>query len=50
MQVVEVEQFGGPEALAVHEFPEPGAGWGAIRIRVHTFAVNRTETVARRAA
>jgi len=47
MQVVGVEQFGGPEALAVHEVPEPHAGSGSVRIRVEAFAVNPTDTGVR---
>ncbi|MFJ3322756.1 NADP-dependent oxidoreductase [Curtobacterium sp. NPDC086286] len=47
MKVVGVEQFGGPEALAVHEAPEPHAGAGSVRIRVQAFAVNPTDTGVR---
>lgn len=47
MKVVGVEQFGGPEALAVHEVPEPHAGSGSVRIRVQAFAVNPTDTGVR---
>jgi len=47
MQVVGIEEFGGPEALAVHEVPEPHAGSGSVRIRVHAFAVNPTDTGVR---
>lgn len=47
MQVVGVEQFGGPEVLAVHEVPEPHAGSGSVRIRVQAFAVNPTDTGVR---
>ncbi|RPE75709.1 NADPH:quinone reductase-like Zn-dependent oxidoreductase [Curtobacterium sp. PhB137] len=47
MQVVGVEQFGGPEALAVHEVPEPHAGAGSVRMRVQAFAVNPTDTGVR---
>ncbi|WIB78765.1 NADP-dependent oxidoreductase [Curtobacterium sp. MCPF17_002] len=47
MQVVGVEAFGGPGALAVHEVPEPHAGSGSVRIRVQAFAVNPTDTGVR---
>ncbi|MFJ7286682.1 NADP-dependent oxidoreductase [Curtobacterium sp. NPDC098951] len=47
MKVVGVEQFGGPQALAVHEVPEPHAGAGSVRIRVQAFAVNPTDTGVR---
>ncbi len=47
MQVVGVEAFGGPGALAVHEVEEPHAGPGTVRIRVQAFAVNPTDTGVR---
>ncbi|WP_412875816.1 NADP-dependent oxidoreductase [Curtobacterium flaccumfaciens pv. flaccumfaciens] len=47
MQVIGVETFGGPEALAAHEVPEPHAGSGSVRIRVQAFAVNPTDTGVR---
>lgn len=47
MKVIGVEEFGGPEALAVHEVPEPHAGAGSVRIRVAAFAVNPTDTGVR---
>ncbi|GAA3339132.1 NADP-dependent oxidoreductase [Curtobacterium pusillum] len=47
MQVVGVEQFGGPGALAVHEVPQPHPGSGSVRIRVQAFAVNPTDTGVR---
>ena len=31
MRVIGVESFGGPEALAVHEVPEPHPGPGEVR-------------------
>jgi NADPH:quinone reductase-like Zn-dependent oxidoreductase len=47
MRVVGVDQFGGPEALKVFEVPEPHAGPGEVRIRVHAAAVNPTDTYTR---
>jgi NADPH2:quinone reductase len=47
MKVVGVQQFGGPEALAVQEVQEPHAGAGSVRIRVGAFAVNPTDTGVR---
>lgn len=47
MKVVGVQQFGGPEALAVHEVQEPHAGAGSVRFRVGAFAVNPTDTGVR---
>lgn len=47
MRVIGVTQPGGPEALAVHEVPEPHAGPGEVRIAVRAAAVNPTDTYAR---
>lgn len=47
MKVIGVTEFGGPEALAAHTVPEPHAGPGEARIRVHAAAVNPTDTVLR---
>jgi NADPH:quinone reductase len=47
VKVVGVSQFGGPEALRVFEVPEPHAGPGEVRIRVHAATVNPGDTVLR---
>jgi NADPH:quinone reductase-like Zn-dependent oxidoreductase len=47
MKAVGVRTFGGPEALEVLELPEPQAGPGEVRIRVHAAAVNPTDTALR---
>lgn len=47
VKVVGVTEFGGPEALAVHEVAEPHAGPGEVRVRVRAFAVSPTDTVGR---
>jgi len=47
MKVVGVSRFGGPEALRVFEVPEPHAGPGEVRIRVHAATVNPGDTVLR---
>lgn len=47
MKVIGVSQFGGPEGLAAHDVPEPHAGPGEARIRVHGAAVNPTDTALR---
>lgn len=47
MKVIGVSEYGGPDALRVFEIPEPHAGPGEIRIRVHAAAVNPTDTLVR---
>jgi NADPH:quinone reductase-like Zn-dependent oxidoreductase len=47
---VGITEFGGPEALHIVELPEPEAGPGEMRIRVHAAAVNPTDTVLRSGA
>jgi len=44
MRAVGVTDFGGPDALHVVELPDPVAGPGELRIRVHAAAVNPTDT------
>ena len=48
MRAVGVTEFGGPEALHFVELPDPEAGPGEVRIRVHAAAVNPTDTGLRR--
>ncbi|MFF0401279.1 NADP-dependent oxidoreductase [Streptomyces sp. NPDC005248] len=40
MKTIGVTRFGGPEALRVFEVPEPHAGPGQVRVRVHAASVN----------
>src|ERR1700760_570102 len=47
MRAVGVIEWGGPDALQVVELPDPEAGPGQLRIRVHAAAVNPTDTVLR---
>ncbi|OLT11640.1 alcohol dehydrogenase [Kocuria sp. CNJ-770] len=47
MLVIGVTSFGGPEALAAHEAPDPHPGPGEVRIRVRAAAVSPTDTVLR---
>jgi NADPH:quinone reductase-like Zn-dependent oxidoreductase len=47
MRAVGVNHYGGPEALEVVDLPEPHAGPGQLRIRVHAAAVNPTDTYVR---
>jgi NADPH:quinone reductase len=50
MKAIGVTQFGGPDALQVVELPDPEAGPGEIRIRVHAATVNPTDTGLRSGA
>jgi NADPH2:quinone reductase len=47
VRIVGVREFGGPDQLEVLEVPEPHPGPGEVRIRVHSAAVNPTDTVFR---
>lgn len=47
MRAIGVLDFGGPEALHVLDLPEPQAGPGEVRIRVHGAAVNPTDVLLR---
>jgi len=47
MKAIGVTTFGGPEVLHVFELPEPHAGAGEVRIRVHAASVNPTDTLFR---
>jgi NADPH:quinone reductase len=44
MKAIGVTEFGGPDALHVVDLPEPEAGPGEVRIRVHAAVVNPTDT------
>lgn len=50
MRAVGVTEFGGPDALHIVELPDPVAGPGQLRIRVHAAAVNPTDTGVRSGA
>ena len=50
MKAVGLTEFGGPEVLRALDLPEPQAGPGEVRIRVHAAAVNPTDTVLRSGA
>lgn len=47
MKVIGVTEFGGPEALAIHDVAEPHAGPGQVRIKVRAIAVSPTDTGVR---
>ena len=50
MRAVGVTEFGGPEVLHIVDLPDPEAGPGELRIRVHGAAVNPTDTGLRSGA
>ena len=47
MKAIGVTTFGGPEVLQVFDLPEPHAGAGEVRMRVHAASVNPTDTLFR---
>ena len=47
MRAVRFHQYGDPEVLALEEAPEPHAGEGQVRIRVHATSVNPFDTKVR---
>lgn len=50
VRAVGLTEFGGPDVLRVLDLPEPQAGPGELRIRVHAAAVNPTDTLLRSGA
>ena len=44
MRAIAVTEFGGPEDLQELDLPEPHAGPGEVRVRVHAATVNPTDT------
>lgn len=47
-RVVQLGEYGGPEALRVIDLPMPTAGRGEVRVRVLASSINYTETLIRR--
>ncbi|WP_329128938.1 NADP-dependent oxidoreductase [Streptomyces sp. NBC_01476] len=47
MRAVGLYEFGGPDVLRVVDLPDPHAGPGEIRVRVHAAAVNPADTLLR---
>ncbi|MBT3531148.1 MAG: NADP-dependent oxidoreductase [Gammaproteobacteria bacterium] len=47
MQAIQIQQFGGPEVLELHEIPQPIAGVGELLLRVHAAAINPVDTSVR---
>jgi NADPH:quinone reductase-like Zn-dependent oxidoreductase len=43
-------ELGGPEVLQIVDLPDPEAGPGKVRVRVHGAAVNPTDTGLRSSA
>jgi len=50
MKAIQVHQFGGPEALALHEVPTPKPGPGEVLVRVRAAGVNPYDTYMRNGA
>ena len=47
MRAIGLYEFGGPDVLRVVDLPEPHAGPGEVRVRVHAAAVNPADTLVR---
>ena len=47
MQAILAREFGGPEVLELEEIPDPVAGRGQVRVRVHAIGVNPYDTYMR---
>lgn len=47
MQAVLAREFGGPGVLKIEEVPDPAAGRGQVRVRVHAVGVNPYDTYMR---
>jgi NADPH:quinone reductase len=50
MKAIGISEFGGPDVLRLVDLPDPEAGPGEVRIRVHAAAVNPTDTGLRSGA
>ncbi|HTF46016.1 MAG TPA: alcohol dehydrogenase catalytic domain-containing protein [Pseudonocardia sp.] len=47
VKAIAIREFGGPDVLQVLDLPEPQAGPGEVRIRVHAASVNPTDVLLR---
>ena len=50
MQAIVAHEFGGPEVLKLAEVPQPLAGSGQVRVKVHAIGVNPYDTYMRSGA
>lgn len=50
MQAIIARQFGGPEVLKLEDVPDPHAGAGHVRVRIHAVGVNPYDTYMRSGA
>src|SRR5436305_488268 len=50
MRAIVIKQYGGPDALAIEDRPEPDAKPGHVIIEVQAFGLNRAETYMRSGA
>jgi NADPH:quinone reductase len=47
MKAILAREFGGPEVLKLEDVPDPAAGRGQVRVRVHAIGVNPYDTYMR---
>jgi NADPH2:quinone reductase len=47
MQAILAREFGGPDVLKLEEIPDPTAGAGQVRVRIHAVGVNPYDTYMR---
>lgn len=47
MKAIRAHQFGGPEVLKLEDVPDPVAGTGQVRVRIHAVGVNPYDTYMR---
>jgi NADPH2:quinone reductase len=47
MQAILAREFGGPEVLKLEDVPDPQAGSGEVRVRIHAVGVNPYDTYMR---
>ena len=50
MQAILAREFGGPDVLKLEELPDPTAGTGQVRVRIHAVGVNPYDTYMRAGA